>query len=236
MPITDEEKVQGRIHGDQFEPKEKDSLLMRLLFMVLIALMISLAQSILTVATVLQYIIMLVNKGAANERLGDFGTDLRKLLDQFMDRQNVQPITYQSGQAALHSPGIINETRIGDLRILRVGDAAGQVKNSTVGGSVTGFFGGKAAAEAILSDIPYRRSLRTGKREMDLHFYIRKLLGNMNQVDYQHLVRYLNPAVLSFLSLNDRDSMRRKFRLLPILQPRFIPLGIKLVLKWILSK
>lgn len=76
MNDSDEAKVEGRIHGEQFEPKKKDSMLERLIYMVLIAIMISLAQTILGVATVIQFIIMLVNKQEKNERLAEFGTDL----------------------------------------------------------------------------------------------------------------------------------------------------------------
>ncbi len=76
MNDSDEAKVEGRIHGEQFEPKKKDSMLERLIYMVLIAIMISLAQTVLGVVTVIQFIIMLVNGGERNGRLADFGTDL----------------------------------------------------------------------------------------------------------------------------------------------------------------
>lgn len=73
---TDEEKVQGRIHGEQIEPKEEDTLPMRLVFMILIAIMISVAQTVLGVVTIVQFIILLLNDKQPNERLADFGTDL----------------------------------------------------------------------------------------------------------------------------------------------------------------
>ena len=72
----DEDKFQGRIHGEQIEPKDEGNLLLRLVYMVLIAIMISIAQTILSVATLLQFIIMLLNKKEPNERLAEFGTDL----------------------------------------------------------------------------------------------------------------------------------------------------------------
>lgn len=75
MAKTDEEKVEGRIHGEQF-PAEEDDMLKRLLYMILIAIMISLAQTVLGVVTVIQYVIMLVNVKEKNERLAEFGTDL----------------------------------------------------------------------------------------------------------------------------------------------------------------
>ena len=75
MPRSDEEKVQGRIHGEQPQvPRE--GMVARLLHMLLIWVMLSLAQTVLTAATVIQFAIMLLNRGAPNERLGEFGTDL----------------------------------------------------------------------------------------------------------------------------------------------------------------
>ena len=49
---------------------------MRLLYMILIAIMISVAQTVLGVVTVIQFVVMLINKGEPNERLAEFGTDL----------------------------------------------------------------------------------------------------------------------------------------------------------------
>ena len=75
MP-TEEEKFHGRMHGPQDDPKERDSLLIRLVFMLLIALMISIAQTVLGVATLVQFVIMVLSKGEPNERLAEFGTSL----------------------------------------------------------------------------------------------------------------------------------------------------------------
>ncbi len=76
MAESDEDKVMGRLQGEQIEPKDEESLLLRLIYMILIAIMISIAQTILGVATVIQFVIMLINNKQPNERLADFGTDL----------------------------------------------------------------------------------------------------------------------------------------------------------------
>lgn len=75
MPMSDEDRVDGRIHGEQPEA-EKDGLLTRLVYMIVLWLMLSLAQTVLTLATVVQFIIMALQQGKPNERLADFGTDL----------------------------------------------------------------------------------------------------------------------------------------------------------------
>ena len=72
----DEAKIEGRLHGEQIEPEQPDNMLQRFIYMLLIAFMISLAQTVLGVATVVQFVVMLVNKKQPNERLADFGTDL----------------------------------------------------------------------------------------------------------------------------------------------------------------
>ena len=76
MPRNDDTNVEGRVHGEQPETPEKDHLGLRLIFMLLIAFMLSISQTVLTVLTVVQFIIMLVNNGERNGRLADFGTDL----------------------------------------------------------------------------------------------------------------------------------------------------------------
>jgi len=76
MPLSDEDKFDGRMHGPQLDPDEKDSLWLRLVYMILIALMISVAQTVLGVATLIQFIIMALNKGEPNEQLAEFGTSL----------------------------------------------------------------------------------------------------------------------------------------------------------------
>jgi len=76
MDRNTDEKIEGRLTGEQPTPEGAPSLLMRLVYMVILALMLSLAQTVLTAVTVVQFIIMLLSKGEPNQRLADFGTDL----------------------------------------------------------------------------------------------------------------------------------------------------------------
>lgn len=70
-----EDNIDGRLHGEQPEA-EKDGLAIRFVYMILIGFMLSIASTVLTVLTVIQFVIMLINTGKPNERLADFGTDL----------------------------------------------------------------------------------------------------------------------------------------------------------------
>lgn len=75
MPISDEDKAMGRIHGEQPQTRP-DPMGARLLYMVLIWVMLNFAQTVLAVVTVIQLVIMLVDNRRPNARLADFGTDL----------------------------------------------------------------------------------------------------------------------------------------------------------------
>ena len=76
MSDADEDKVHGRLTGEQVEPTEEENLFMRLVHMIIIALMISIAQTVLGFMTVVQFVIMLINNKEPNERIAEFGTDL----------------------------------------------------------------------------------------------------------------------------------------------------------------
>lgn len=60
-------------HDEETGPERRDDLLMRLIFMILIAMMISIAQSILFLIGIVQFVILLTNNREPNERLADFG-------------------------------------------------------------------------------------------------------------------------------------------------------------------
>ena len=58
------------------EGKAQENMAMRLLWMVVISVMLSLAQTVLTFVTIIQFIIILVSGRQPNERLADFGMTL----------------------------------------------------------------------------------------------------------------------------------------------------------------
>ena len=166
--------------------------------------------------------------------ISEQGANIQALLDGFLARHDFEPQSYQSGQAALHDQNLRTEFVIGDLPVLLIGDAAGQVKVTTVGGTVTGFGGAQDAVDRILgADNKPARSMV--KAELDLHLLIRRLLDQMDPEDYDALIKMLNPPVTGFLSDHDRDNMRSHFWKLAVLQPRFIPLGLKLLSRYIFN-
>lgn len=160
----------------------------------------------------------------ANER-----SNARQVLDRFLEKHNFQPLKYQAGQAAMHTPGLKPWGKVGNLPVLLVGDAAGHVKVTTVGGSVTGFWGAQAAVDSILNGKSYAEELRALKRELDLHWFIRLLLERLDNRGYDDLVKSINPGIQDFLGQHTRDEMAGEFWKMIFIQPRFIPLGLRLL-------
>ncbi len=59
------------------EPEKSDNpLLMRILYMIMIAIMISLAQSVLSIVALFQIVILITNRNRPNPRLAAFGVGL----------------------------------------------------------------------------------------------------------------------------------------------------------------
>lgn len=76
MGLSDDEKAMGRMTGEQVEPDKPDGMVLRLVHVVIIWFMLSLANTVLTLVTVVQFVIQIVSQGKPNERLAEFGTSL----------------------------------------------------------------------------------------------------------------------------------------------------------------
>lgn len=159
--------------------------------------------------------------------VGDGWEETRALLRGFIVRRGFQPLAYQAGWVAMHHPRFRPWGQVGSIPVLLVGDAAGQVKVTTIGGTVTGLLGAQAAVRALLQGTAYARELRSLKRELDLHWLIRALVERLDNPGYDQLVHSINPTVMNFLGRQNRDEMVRAFWQLPFLSPRLLAVGMR---------
>jgi flavin-dependent dehydrogenase len=163
--------------------------------------------------------------------VGEKPDDTRRLLDRFLDRLDLQAIRYQGAQVAMHHPSLRPWSKAGSTSVYLVGDAAGQVKVTSVGGTVTGLWGACAAVNAITKGTSYTRELRSLKRELDVHWIIRWLLERLDNAGYDRLIECVTPSVRNFLSHRNRDQMMGGFWRLPFREPKLALLGMKLFFK-----
>jgi len=158
--------------------------------------------------------------------IGEDGQETRRCLERFLEKRGFAPLSFQGARIPVYTGWIPVERRVGTGRVYLVGDAAGQVKVTTVGGIVTGFRGARGVAEAILSG-GHSRELRALRRELDLHLLIRKTLHHFQQTDYSRLVDLLNASTRRSLSVYTRDEAARVLWHVCLRQPRLLLLGLR---------
>ncbi len=158
--------------------------------------------------------------------IGENGHRTHRCLEAFLRLRGFQPLSFQGARIPVYTHWVPVERRIGRGRVYLVGDAACQVKVTTVGGIVTGLRGALGVAEAILSG-RRSRELRALRTELNLHLFIRKALHHFKQADYSRLVDSLNQATRRSLSLHTRDEAARVLWHLSVGQPRLLLLGLR---------
>jgi flavin-dependent dehydrogenase len=151
--------------------------------------------------------------------IGEDGRNPRRLLDAFLELKGLRVREYQGARIPLYTRWIPTKRRMGGGSVYLVGDAAGQVKVSTVGGLVTGFRGAAGVAAAIAGGRP-RRELRRLRRELDLHLLIRKTLHNFQQNDYSHLLDFIDEEAAQSIGHHDRDQAARVLMKVFVARPR----------------
>jgi flavin-dependent dehydrogenase len=109
------------------------------------------------------------------------------VLDAFLEMNAFDVEAYQAALIPIYDRWKPLYRRFGGGSVYLVGDAAGHVKVSTVGGLVTGFRGAEAVVKAILSGTS--RVADKGLRwELSLHLLVRKVLHEFGEEDYCRLL------------------------------------------------
>jgi flavin-dependent dehydrogenase len=161
--------------------------------------------------------------------IGENGAQTRTVLKRFLERHHFEPLEFQAARIPLYTGWIPIRRQLAGGEIYLVGDAAGHVKVTTVGGIVTGFRGALGVAEAILNGGTSRR-LKALKRELDVHLLIRRVLHNYKQADYSRLVDLINATVRPDLEVCTRDEPGKMLFRLCLHEPRLLLMGIRSLL------
>ena len=145
-------------------------------------------------------------------------------------RSRQPPLEFREAQVPLWSEWLPVLRKIGGGEVYLVGDAAGHVKVTTVGGVVSGFHGALGVAEAILNG-GGSQGLRALRLELMVHRWLRGLLHRFTQEDYVRLLSLLNKPAKEVLKRIPRDEAARMVRHLLLRQPRLLLFGFRALLK-----
>lgn len=158
--------------------------------------------------------------------IGEDGRDTARCLQAFLEKKGMEPLEWQGARIPVYRRWIPVKRRVGQGSVYLVGDAAGQVKVSTVGGVVTGFRGAQAVAQSILRK-GRGVELLALRRELCTHWLLRRTMHHFAQRDYSRLVDLLNAATRETLSEITRDESTRLLWNVLRRQPQLVLLGLR---------
>jgi len=157
--------------------------------------------------------------------IGEHGRDTKRAFDRFLDKKGFEPLEWQGARIPVYRGWVNVKRTVGNSDVYLVGDAAAQVKVSTVGGIVTGFRGARGVADSILRK--GRSELRALRRELGTHWLVRRALHHFQQDDYCRLVDMLNDSAKESLSEINRDESTRLLWNVVRRQPKLALLGLR---------
>jgi flavin-dependent dehydrogenase len=181
-----------------------------------------------------KYFYWLIPESEQVAAVGLIADDARQAGDNlklFLQERGLQPLDYQAAMVPMHRFGYGASISSIERNVFLIGDAAAQVKLTTVGGVVTGLRGAQALAETVLNKPTARRAVRALKRELDLHLFLRRLLDQFSDADYDRLIDWLDGDLSRLLSTRTRDELAHTFVKLIIAEPRLVGLGAKALLR-----
>jgi flavin-dependent dehydrogenase len=158
--------------------------------------------------------------------IGEDGRDTKRHFERFLEKKQLEPLEWQGARIPVYRGWVPVRRQIGNGKVYLVGDAAAQVKVSTIGGIVTGFRGALGVAQALL-DKSENKELATLRRELGTHWMIRRALHHFQQKDYSQLVDLLDAAARESLAEIHRDESTRLLWNLVRRQPRLVLLGLR---------
>ena len=177
------------------------------------------------------YFYWLIPESETHGALGVIGENpglTRKHLDNFMKEKGFAPIEYQAARIPRYERWIPVHKRVGSADIYLAGDAAGQVKVSTVGGLVTGFRGALGVVEKILHG--RSKQLRSLRLELESHRLVRRVMHSFTEEDYCRLIDMLNDRTVSSLQRHTRDEAPTILWKVALSQPRLLPITLRKLL------
>lgn len=158
--------------------------------------------------------------------IGETGAETKLHLERFLEKKKLEPIEFQGARIPVYTRWIPVRRQVGRGSVYLVGDAAGQVKVTTVGGIVTGLRGALGVAQSILNG-GSSHELQSLRRELDLHLLLRRSMHDFQQADYSRLVDLLNDPAKHSLAEYSRDEAWKILWRVCLRQPRLLLLGLR---------
>ena len=176
-----------------------------------------------------RYFFWLIPEGPGRAAVGIIGEaphHARQALDAFLFEQDLKPLEYQAARIPVYGGWKPIHRKVGPGNVYLVGDAAGHVKVSTVGGLVTGFKGADAVARLIAGEDGHR-ALRSLRRELEGHRLVRRAIHHFGQPQYSRMLDLMNARSTRLLSSYTRDQSSKILWRMSLVEPRLFLLAAR---------
>ncbi len=181
-----------------------------------------------------KYFYWLIPESRDSASVGLIADDARRAesgLMAFLKERQLEVLEFQSALVPIYRFEYKGKDPDHYGNIFTVGDAAAQVKTTTVGGVVTGLHGARALANAILRGKNFGEELGKLRVELNFHLLVRQVLNRFNDDDYDELIEMLGGGLKGPLGEWTRDELSKSFFRLIWKEPRLITLGAKALAK-----
>ena len=112
-------------------------------------------------------------------------------------------IEYQGGLIPIYKKNVCVQKG----KIYLVGDAAGQIKNTTGGGLVYGLKAAKILTDCIINNKNYKKELKNLEKGLWVHSMIRRIIDKFSDKDYNKLIKIVDSKkIKNVLNKNNRDN------------------------------
>jgi digeranylgeranylglycerophospholipid reductase len=150
----------------------------------------------------------------------------RQYFDNFIAKHNFDVIEIQAGTIPIHHP----RQKVQSSNCYLLGDAAGHVKATTLGGIIPGLRAADVLVDCINNNKSYEKELSKLKKELWLHLQARLIFDRFKDKDWDKLLHLVSQErVQRVLGKYSRDNPVPLFFNLILKEPRFLLFGRRLL-------
>tara|TARA_Y100000310_G_scaffold1020_1_gene1401 strand:+ start:614 stop:1684 length:1071 start_codon:yes stop_codon:yes gene_type:complete len=144
----------------------------------------------------------------------------KKYFDSLMKKRKGKILEWQSGIIPLYNPKLQAEKD----NIYLIGDAATQVKATTLGGIIPGMLAAQSLGKAISEGKSYQKLWKKGiGKELKTHLLIHSLMQKFKNKDYDRLIQLVKQErVKNAITEHDREFPSKLLLKLLLREPRFL--------------
>ncbi len=143
----------------------------------------------------------------------------REYFDTFMKEHHFKALEIQAGAIPVYHPH--QELKKDNCYVL--GDAAGMVKATTLGGLVPGLKQAEILADCLIHHKNYEKAIAPLARKLRLHLAVRKIFDKFSDKDWDRLVSFISqPKVQNIFERYTRDNPLPLVSMALLKEPRFL--------------